>query len=50
MTLLPINQAQLTLARAKPALDLPVDILSIATANPPLRIGQDEALANAAAS
>ena len=34
MTLLPINQAQLKLARARPALDLPVDILSIATANP----------------
>ena len=48
MTLLPINQAQLKLARARPALDLPVDILSIATANPPLRISQVDALANAA--
>jgi alkylresorcinol/alkylpyrone synthase len=48
MTLLPINQAELTLARARRDRDLPVDILSIATANPPLRLSQDEALANAA--
>src|SRR5262245_7190392 len=48
MTLLPINQAELQLARARQPFDLPVDILSIATANPPLRLGQDVALAGAA--
>ncbi|MFA5958472.1 type III polyketide synthase [Hyphomicrobium sp.] len=47
MTLLPINKPELRLARRRASGDIPVEILSIATANPPRRFSQDEVLANA---
>jgi alkylresorcinol/alkylpyrone synthase len=48
MTLLPINKPELGLARPKHSVELPVDILSIATANPARRFSQEEVLSNAA--
>jgi alkylresorcinol/alkylpyrone synthase len=48
MTLLPINKPELRVAYARGSDDLSVDILSIATANPPRRFAQKEVLANAA--
>lgn len=47
MTLLPINKPELRPGRLRPAGECPVDILSIATANPPRRYTQEEVLANA---
>lgn len=48
MTLLPINKSELRLGASRPSAALPVEILSIATANPSRRYAQDEVLANAA--
>ncbi len=48
MTLLPINQPELRLARPRQSVEVPVDILSIATANPAHRFSQEDVLANAA--
>lgn len=48
MTLLPINKPELRVAHRRPSGNLPVDILSIATANPPRRLSQAEALARTA--
>lgn len=47
MTLLPINKPELRHARRRFPGDLPVEILAIATANPPRRYAQEEVLANA---
>ncbi len=49
MTILPIHQSQLQFALPRRQQAPSVEILSIATANPPLRLSQTEALANAAA-
>ena len=48
MTMLPVDLAQLSQARAKLDLGAQVEILSIATANPSRKISQTEALVNAA--
>jgi alkylresorcinol/alkylpyrone synthase len=49
MTVLPVDLALHAPARARPDLGLPVEILSIATANPTHKISQEEALLDAAA-
>jgi alkylresorcinol/alkylpyrone synthase len=48
MTLLPINKPELGLGLPRPPRGAPVEIVSIATANPPRRYSQEEVLANAA--
>jgi len=47
MTLLPINKPELHFAQPRRSGDVPVEILSIATANPAHRYSQQEILANA---
>ncbi|WP_414462211.1 type III polyketide synthase [Hyphomicrobium sp. DY-1] len=48
MTLLPINKPELRLGLPRSSPALPVEILSIATANPSRRYAQEDVLANAA--